>query len=163
MPDDLLGAVGRLDSNYASNVFQDAETEGNVFQEKPRISVEYHSIGNGWILWKHREDNSAVTYVCIEDALQAAFITYLTIVHGTDAFTNRQNLRKLKSGETRQKRRFYFLNLLVKEFDFVSTIFCQIFVQKRHFTCFKSLLAIPILKEGVDSTGMNDLIRGGER
>ena len=158
MPDDLLSAVGRLDSNYASNVFQNAETEGNVFQEKPRICVQYHSIGLSWILWKHREDNPAVADVCIEDAFQAAFITYLTIVHGTDAFANRQNLRKLKSGETRQKRRFYFLNLLVEEFDFVSTLFGQIFVQKRHFTCFKSLLAIPILKEGVDSTGMNDLI-----
>ena len=100
MPDDLLGAVGRLDSNYASNVFQDAETVWNVFQEKPRIGVEYHSIGNGWVLWKHREDNSAVADVCIEDAFQAAFITYLTIVHGTDTFTDWQNLRELKSRES---------------------------------------------------------------
>ena len=163
MPDDLLCAVGRLYSNYASDVFQDAETVWNVFPEKARISVEHHSIGLGWILGKHREHNSAVADVCIEDAFQAAFITYLTIVHGTNAFTNRQNLRELKSGETRQKRRFYLLYFLVEEFDFVGTLFCQIFVEKRHFTCFKSLLSVPILKEGVDSTGMNDLVRGCER
>ena len=102
VPDDLLGAVGCLDAEYAANVFQDAEAVGNVLPEEPGIGIQNHSIRLGRILRKHRELDPAVADVCVEDAFQAAFITDLTIVHGANAFGNRQNLGKLKSWETRE-------------------------------------------------------------
>jgi len=85
MPHDLLGAVGGVNSHDPADVFQDAEAVGHILPEKASILVQNDSVGHLGVFGHHRESNSAVANVSVEYALQATFITDLTIVHSTDA------------------------------------------------------------------------------
>ena len=99
MPDDLLSAMRRLDSNDASDVLENDETVGDVFPEETRVFIQDNSVGYRGVLGDHWELNATVTDVCVKDSLQTALVANLTIVHCADALGDWHNLGKFKFGE----------------------------------------------------------------
>ena len=92
MPDDLLSAVRRLDSNDAPDVLKNHETERNVFPEESCIFIQNDTVGHFRVLGNHWESHATVANVRVEDALQRTLITDLPIVHLADALGNWQDL-----------------------------------------------------------------------
>jgi uncharacterized protein with ACT and thioredoxin-like domain len=99
MPHDLLCAVRSVNSEDSTNIFEDAKTVGNVLPEKASIFIQNNAVWDFRVLWNHRECNSTVTDIGIENSFKTAFVTDLSIIHGADTVSNRQDLRQLKIRE----------------------------------------------------------------
>ena len=100
MPDNLLGAVRCLNSQYATYVFQNAESIRDIFPEKARVFIQDDTVRYFWILGDHWELYATIADIGIEDPLKTTFVTDLAVVHGADSLRDRQNLRKLQVRES---------------------------------------------------------------
>ena len=112
MPDDLLGTVRRLDPQDAPDVLQDDQAVRDVFPEKSRVFVQHNSIGLAWVLWNHGEHDATVANVGVKNALEAALVADLAIVHSADAVRDVHDLGQLEVRELFQEGAFYRLDLV---------------------------------------------------
>ena len=163
MPDDLLSAVGSLDTEDAADILKNAKTERNIFPEEARVGIQHDAVGHLRVLGNHGEHNATVTNVSVEDALETALIADLTVVHGADALRDGHNLRELQVWETLHQSLLDSLNLVIKELDFLGTFRGEVLVKERHLAGLKGGLSVPVLEVGIDATGVNDLVRWSQR
>ena len=162
MPDDLLCAVWRLDSQDATDVLQNDQTVGYVLPEEPRILVQDDSVWFAGVFGDHREHDTTVADIRIEDPFETARIADLTIVHGADALSDWHDLRQLKIWELLEESALDSLDFIGKDLDLVGSLLGQILVKEWHFTRLESLLTVPVLEVRVDTSRVDDLIRRGQ-
>ena len=163
MPHDLLGAVWRVHSENTANVFENAEAVRDIFPEEARVFVQDDTVGHSGVFRNHRESDSAIANVRVEDALERGRIADLALVHGADTLRDGQDLGEVQVWETFQQSCLDSLDLVIEQLDLTSTLYSEIFVEQGHLRGFKSALSVPVLEVGVDAAWVNDLIRRGKR
>jgi len=163
MPDNLLGHVGSFHAHNSADVLQDTKTIWDIFPEESSTQVEHHFARVFRILGHHWERHACVAQVGVENALEAGFVRDLALVHGADTVVDGDNL-----GQTQfitkllHEGCFDGLDLLIKPGDFLCAAFVQIFIEFGHLGRFEGGLSVPVLKEVVDSAGVDDLVAGDE-
>ena len=162
MPDDLLCAVWRLDSQYATDVFQNDQTVGYVLPEESRILVQDDSVRFAGVFGDHGEHDTTVADVRIEDPFETACIADLTIVHGADALSDWHDLGQLEIWELLEESSLDSLDFIGEDLDLVGSLLGQVLVKEWHFTRLESLLTVPVLEVRVNTSRVDDLIRRGQ-
>lgn len=89
VPHDLLCAVGCGDAHDVADVLKNTKAVGNIFPEKARVFVKNDAIWYAWILGNHWELHPGVAQVRIEDPLEAARVSDLSLVHRADPLRDR--------------------------------------------------------------------------
>ena len=84
MPHDLLCTVGCGNAQDVADILKDAKAIGNVFPEKARVFVKDDAVWYVRVLGNHGELHSAVAQVRVENSLQAACVSDLSLVHSAD-------------------------------------------------------------------------------
>ena len=84
MPHDLLSAVGCLNAKDATDIFENTKAVGYILPEESRVRIENDTVGYLRVFRNHRELNTTIADVRVEDSLEAAFVTDLSIVHSAD-------------------------------------------------------------------------------
>ena len=162
MPNDLLCAIWCLDSQYATNVLQNDQTVGYVLPEEPRVFVQDDLVRFAGVFGHHREHDTTVANVRIEDPLETALIADLPIVHRANALSDWHHLGQLEIWELLEESALDSLDFVGEDLDFVGSLLRQILVKEWHFTRLESLLTVPVLKVRVNTSRVNNLVRRGQ-
>ena len=84
VPHDLFCTVGCGNAEDVADVLKDAKAIWNVLPEEARVLVEDDAIWYVWILRDHRKLHSGVAHVRVENSLEAASVSDLSLVHGAN-------------------------------------------------------------------------------
>ena len=84
MPHDLLCTIGCGNTEDVTDVLKDAKAIWNVLPEEARVLIEDDAIWYVWILRYHWELHSGVAHVRVENSLEAASVSDLSLVHGAN-------------------------------------------------------------------------------
>ena len=84
VPHDLLCTVGCGNAQDVADILKDAQAIGNVFPEKARVFVKDDAVWYVRVLGNHGELHSGVAQVRVENSLQAARVSDLSLIHRAD-------------------------------------------------------------------------------